>query len=183
MRVLTRNFLVAASLLMVCAPAQAAKGGMPQLDPTWIASQLFWLAVTFSVLYALTTWNIIPKVSRVINMRDKALRDNLAAAGANKEEAEAARAAFEKAIIDARRASAETIALVQAESNATLAAKQAELDAKLKEQMQASNATIALSLARVKSEVAPAAASLASDICSKLLGQKISDADVKKHLG
>ncbi len=183
MRVITRNISVTACLLLACAPAQAAKGGMPQLDPTWIASQLFWLAVTFMVLYALTAWNIIPKVSHVLNMRDKALRDNLSAAGANKEEAEAARAAFEKAIIDARRNSAQTIALVQAESNSALAAQQAELDATLKEQMHASNATIALSLARVKSEIAPAAASLASEICSKLLGQNISDADIKKHLG
>lgn len=182
MRTIIFRILIRTPLTLVAMPALAAKGGMPQLDPTWIASQIFWLAITVIVLYALTSWHIIPTVGRVLTRREKALKDNISAAQAYKQEAETARATFEKAIADARKASAATIAEVQAASSKALAAQQSALDATLKEQMRSVNNTIASSLTRVKSDIVPAAASLAAYISEKLLGQPVTDADTKKHI-
>mgnify|MGYP000041212232 FL=1 len=33
--------------------AAHSSGGLPQLDPTWFASQIFWLSITFIVLYVI----------------------------------------------------------------------------------------------------------------------------------
>ena len=39
---------------------------MPQLDPAGFIPQLFWLGVTFIVLYILMRWIAVPQVGHVI---------------------------------------------------------------------------------------------------------------------
>src|SRR5579884_2147965 len=76
--------------------------GMPQLDASTFPTQLFWLAVTFIVLYGLMKWLALPKVATTIEARRTRLDDDLARAAALKSEAEAVIAAYQKALGEAR---------------------------------------------------------------------------------
>ena len=38
-------------------------GGMPQLDPEFWVSQIFWLTITFGILYFTLSKLILPKIS------------------------------------------------------------------------------------------------------------------------
>jgi F-type H+-transporting ATPase subunit b len=46
---------------------------MPQLDPTHFLSQLFWLALTFFVLYAVVSLIITPKMENIFERRNRRL--------------------------------------------------------------------------------------------------------------
>ena len=48
----------------------AAEAGMPQLDPTYWASQVFWLAIIFSSIYFLIAKIFIPKIKSNIDARE-----------------------------------------------------------------------------------------------------------------
>lgn len=47
----------------------ASSGGLPQFDPTWFASQVFWLGVSFAILYLFFSKKTLPDISSVIENR------------------------------------------------------------------------------------------------------------------
>ena len=75
---------------------------MPQLDVATFAPQLFWLAISFMVLYLLMAKLGLPQVSAAIQARRSRLDDDLARAAQMKAEAEAVMAAYEQSLATAR---------------------------------------------------------------------------------
>ena len=48
--------------LFILRNVYAAEAGMPQLDPTYWASQVFWLTLIFSAIYFLIAKIFVPKI-------------------------------------------------------------------------------------------------------------------------
>lgn len=76
---------------------------MPQLDVTTFPSQLFWLGVSFLVLYGILTYVALPKIGRVLDSREKTLEEKINAASLYREQAENLLAEYESALAQARR--------------------------------------------------------------------------------
>jgi len=55
----------------------AAEAGMPQLDPTYWASQAFWLILIFTTLYLALANLFIPKIKSSIDNRENKIKDDL----------------------------------------------------------------------------------------------------------
>jgi len=55
----------------------AAEAGMPQLDPTYWASQAFWLILIFTLLYLMLSNLFIPKIKDNIDVRENQIKDDL----------------------------------------------------------------------------------------------------------
>ena len=55
----------------------AAEAGMPQLDPTYWASQAFWLILIFTALYLALSNLFIPKIKNSIDNRENKIKDDL----------------------------------------------------------------------------------------------------------
>ena len=55
----------------------AAEAGMPQLDPTYWASQSFWLILIFTALYLALSNLFIPKIKNSIDNRENKIKDDL----------------------------------------------------------------------------------------------------------
>ena len=55
----------------------AAEAGMPQLDPTYWASQAFWLILIFTLLYLTLSKIFIPKIKESIDDRENKINDDL----------------------------------------------------------------------------------------------------------
>ena len=55
----------------------AAEAGMPQLDPTYWASQAFWLILIFTALYLTLANLFIPKIKSSIDNRENKIKDDL----------------------------------------------------------------------------------------------------------
>ena len=66
----------------------AAEAGMPQLDPTYWASQVFWLTVIFSAIYFLIAKIFVPKIKGNIDARESQIRKDIDEANSLKEEAD-----------------------------------------------------------------------------------------------
>jgi len=55
----------------------AAEAGMPQLDPTYWASQAFWLILVFSILYISIAKFYLPKIKKNLDDRDNKIKEDL----------------------------------------------------------------------------------------------------------
>ena len=81
-------FALLTSLLLVERNLYAAEAGMPQLDPEYWPSQVFWLIIIFLTIYILVSKIFIPKIKGSIDMREDKIRKDLEEAKTFKEQAE-----------------------------------------------------------------------------------------------
>ena len=75
-------------LLFVKETSAAESGGMPQLNPEFWISQIFWLTLTFGVLYIILAKLILPKISSNLELRKSQIQENIEAAEKQREESE-----------------------------------------------------------------------------------------------
>ena len=66
----------------------AESGGMPQLNPEFWISQIFWLIITFSSLFLILSKIILPKISKNIEFRKSQILENIETAEQQKEESD-----------------------------------------------------------------------------------------------
>ena len=99
---------------------------MPQLDPTWFVSQIFWLIVMFGILYILMSKVALPPVDKVLEDRQKRIEDDIRRATELKEEAEAALKNYEDALKGANAEAKKIIADAKDEMAALSAKKDKE---------------------------------------------------------
>jgi F-type H+-transporting ATPase subunit b len=62
--------------------------GMPQLNPEFWVSQIFWLIITFGILYLVLSKLILPKISINLELRKSQISDNIEAADKQRKESE-----------------------------------------------------------------------------------------------
>ena len=145
-------------------------GGLPQLNPASFPTQIFWLALTFAVLYYLMSKKALPRVAEVLEERQERISRDLAKAAALRDEAEAVMASVDKSVADARSQAQALVAQVAAEIEANNQARQSQLSADLAERLRQAEARIATAKDEALANVRAAATDIAQDIASKLAG-------------
>lgn len=154
---------------------------MPQISQiaaTW-ASQLFWLLLTFGIVYFFIGRGMATKVQATVDLRDQTVADDLAAAEAARIAADtaeetwrghenAAREAAQKKLAEARSVAAQA-------TEQQLTAAGAELDAKLSE----AEARIAAASQAAQGEIEAVAVEAAQDIVARVSGASVSAAEAQ----
>jgi len=80
----------------------AESGGMPQLNPEFWISQIFWLIITFGILFIILTKVILPKISDNLETRKSQILENIETADKQKEESQKKIDEYEKIILDSK---------------------------------------------------------------------------------
>ncbi len=80
----------------------AESGGMPQLNPEFWISQIFWLIITFGILFIVLTKVILPKISDNLETRKSQILENIEIADRQKEESQKKIDEYEKIIVDSK---------------------------------------------------------------------------------
>ena len=77
------------ALVAINTNLYSAEAGMPQLDPTYWASQAFWLILVFTILYIAISKFYLPKIKDNLDNRENKIKEDLENANKFKEESEA----------------------------------------------------------------------------------------------
>jgi F-type H+-transporting ATPase subunit b len=150
----------------------------PPFQAQHFPSQLFWLALTFILLYALMSRIALPRVASIFAARSKLISDDLASAQRFKEQSETADATYQKSLADAR-ARAQTIASETRQKHAAEAeALNKRLEAQLHEKLAAAEQSIATTRASAMANVGAIAADTAGAIVQRLIGTAPAQGDV-----
>tara|TARA_B100000683_G_C12298342_1_gene477050 strand:- start:207 stop:785 length:579 start_codon:yes stop_codon:yes gene_type:complete len=96
------NYTIFLYLALFTNVKGAESGGMPQLNPEFWISQIFWLTLTFSSLFLILSKFILPKISKNIEFRKSQILDNLELAEKQKKESEAKVQEYEQLILRSR---------------------------------------------------------------------------------
>ena len=80
----------------------AESGGMPQLDPEFWFSQIFWLVITFGILYLVLSKLILPKISDNLETRKSQVLENLELAEKQRNESEKKLKEFDNIILKSK---------------------------------------------------------------------------------
>ncbi len=128
--------------------------GMPQLDFSTFANQIFWLVVTLIAIYFVLSRVALPRIAAVLAERQGTITNDLAAAEELKLQAVKAEEAYNQALADARaeagRIVAEAKADIQADLDVAIAKADAQIAAKSAESEKAISAIRASAIDSIK---------------------------------
>ncbi len=144
--------------------------GFPPFDPQTFASQLFWFALTFIALYLLMSRIALPRIGSILEARRAHIDGDLAEAQRLKGQSDAAIAAHEKALAEAR-GRAQTLANETREKAAAAAeARRKEVDAKLQARIAEAEKSIAATRSAAMANVHGIASDTVPAIVERLTG-------------
>jgi F-type H+-transporting ATPase subunit b len=163
-------------------PAGEHGRGFPPFDSQTFASQLLWLAITFVALYLLMSRVGLPRVQGILDARRQRIDDDVAQAQQFKEQSDAALAAHEQALSEAR-ARAQALASERREKAAAVAeARRKEVETKLNAHIAEAEKTIAQKQAAAMANVRSIAGEAAAAIIERLIGKAPSGQQVDEAL-
>jgi F-type H+-transporting ATPase subunit b len=153
---------------------QPEEAGLPQMNPEHFASQIFWLVITFGLLFVLLSRVTLPKIAGSLTARKNCIEGDLGAAERSRKDASDALSEYETALAQARgRAHAladENRKRIVGEIDALKSAA----DAKAQEAMGKAEARIAAERTKGEGNIRSAAAEAAASIVERLLGVAVS---------
>ena len=91
------------AILAIQSDLFAAEAGMPQLDPTYWASQAFWLILIFTILYISISKFYLPKIKNNLDNRENKIKEDLDAANRFKDLSELKLKEYEKILENSKK--------------------------------------------------------------------------------
>lgn len=153
---------------------------MPQLNPEFFVSQLFWLVVTFSFLFVFL-WRVsLPRIGNVLEKRERKITEDLTAAKELQAEASKIQEEIENQLKQARTDSSEmikssTIAL-QDKAQTELKKLDKELETKIDESAKAIDKSKSESVSQIQEQIHE----ITKLTLSKVSTFNVSDDEIKK---
>ncbi|MBD8893042.1 F0F1 ATP synthase subunit B [Roseibium litorale] len=161
-------------------PAGEHGAGFPPFDSNTFASQILWLAIFFGLFYWIMKNVAVPRLAGILEDRKDRIAGDLAEANRLKQETDAAIAAYEQALAEARNKAhgiaADTRAKLKAENEARREKAEADLAVKL----AAAESNIADIKAKALSQVGEIAGETTSALVEALVGKAPKEADLSK---
>lgn len=146
--------------------------GLPQMDPTWYPSQVFWLFVTFVFLYTVFSKKILPDISSTLENRRNQIQEDLNFASSLKDEAEKTHAAYEALLNEAHSSSNEMFSRFEDGIKQQISEKNAAFQKSSISEIKNTEALIDEARVSAMSEMQIIAAEIASLAANKIIGVK-----------
>ena len=157
----------------------AAEAGMPQLDPTYWASQAFWLILIFTVLYISITKIYLPKIKNNLDNRENKIKDDLDDANKFKELSEAKFKEYEKILEDAKK---EVLKIHIDQKNLLdkdIQSKKATMEKEIENEILKAQKEIDELKKSSLSDIRSISENIASSIIENISGDKLNESSIK----
>lgn len=155
---------------------------MPQLDPAWYPSQLFWLCVCFFTMLFIMGKIFAPRIADILAQRQHKIDDYLVKANQIQEQAEESLKKYHEALAKATEDANAAIELAHKELGEYIAKKQDDLTRKLNEKIKDGETQINQEKGKALQEVRGISEELALDIVRKIGLSEIRAQDIKEAI-
>jgi F-type H+-transporting ATPase subunit b len=157
---------------------------MPQLSQIGeiYASQLFWLAIVFALIYFGIGKAMVPKIERTIDDRNGKISGDLAAAEAARVSAQQSEQDYQTGLESARSQALREVGEAKAAAAANAEAKVKAGDAAMADQLVQATTRIAASKQQALAEIETATVDAVQDIVAKLSGVTVDRAGIAEQV-
>ena len=157
----------------------AAEAGMPQLDPTYWASQAFWLILVFTTLYILISKFYLPKIKDNLDNRENKIKEDLENANKFKEQSEAKLKEYEVILENAKK----EITKIHFESKNTLdkdiQSKKEKIEREIEKEIAKAQKEISELKKNSISTIQNISEEVTSNIIENISGDKLNESSIK----
>ena len=167
------------AFITISANLHAAEAGMPQLDPTYWASQAFWLILVFTILYISTAKFYLPKIKDNLDNRENKIKEDLENANKFKEQSEAKAKEYDVILENAKK----EVSKIHFESKSILdkdiQSKKKVMEKEIeKEILKAQKEILELKKNSISS-IQSISGSIVSNIIENISGDKLNESSIK----
>ncbi len=156
----------------------AESGGMPQLNPEFWISQIFWLTITFGILYIVLSKLILPKISLNLELRKSQIQDNIEAAEKQRENSEAKLKEFEDIISKSKLRAKNIYQEAREKALKEINLKRETLDKQIDEEIKKVEQEIKLLKKNAPGKINKIAIESASELVKELIGAEVNSSSI-----
>ncbi|MDD3371889.1 MAG: F0F1 ATP synthase subunit B' [Alphaproteobacteria bacterium] len=150
----------------------AEEGGLPQFDPAGFPEQIFWIVISFILMYLLMNFLVLPRYAVTQGKRKEVISSEIESARVANEEAKISVAVAEKALSEAReKAQADVTEMLTRVADEAVE-RQATQEKDLLRKLHSAEEGIAVARAAALEKVRGVALDLAENVVEKVLGVK-----------
>jgi len=157
----------------------AAEAGMPQLDPTYWASQAFWLILIFTALYLALSNLFIPKIKDNIDNRENKIKDDLDEAQKLKNLAEQKFGEYELSIENAKKEVQKIIFESKNKMNLEIQGKKKKIEKEIESEIKDAEKEIENLKKDSLTNISSISEEVASKVIERISGEPMNQSSVK----
>ena len=156
----------------------AESGGMPQLNPEFWVSQIFWLTLTFGILYIILSKLILPKISANLELRKSQIQENIEAADKQRESSEAKIKEYDEIILKSKLEAKNIFRKAREKVIKDINSKQNVLDKQIDEEIQKAEKEIQILKDNAPIKINKIAIETSSELLKKLIGAEVNNSSI-----
>ena len=156
----------------------AESGGMPQLNPEFWVSQIFWLTLTFGILYIVLSRLILPKISANLELRKSQIQENVEAAEKQRESSEAKLKEYDEIILKSKIEAKNIFKDSRDKALKNISKKKEALDKQIDEEIKKVEEEIGELRKSASQKINKIAIETSSELVKKLIGAEINNSSI-----
>ncbi len=156
----------------------AESGGMPQLNPEFWISQIFWLTLTFGILYVVLSKLILPKISANLELRKSQIQENIEAAEKQRESSETKLKEYDDIIQESKLKAKNIFKDAREKAIKDINSKKETLDGQINEEIKKVEKEINLLKKSAPEKINKIAIETSSELVKKLIGAEVNNSSI-----
>ena len=156
----------------------AESGGMPQLNPEFWISQIFWLTLTFGILYIVLSKLILPKISANLELRKSQIQENVEAAEKQRESSESKIKEYDNIILKSKLEAKNIFKDAREKIIKDINSKKETLDKQIDVEIQKAEKEINLLKKSAPEKINKIAIETSSELVKKLIGADVNNSSI-----
>ena len=156
----------------------AESGGMPQLNPEFWISQIFWLTITLGILYVILSKLILPKISANLESRKLQISDNIEAADKQRDESESKLKEYDEVISRSKTESKNIFNQARDKALKDIDAKKVVLKKQIDEEIKKAEEEINKLRLEAPAKINKIAIDTSSELIQKLIGTEVNNSSI-----
>ena len=157
----------------------AAEAGMPQLDPTYWASQAFWLILVFTILYVSIAKFYLPKIKNNLDTRENKIKEDLDSANKFNNLSELRLKEYEKILENSKKEVIKIHIETKSKLDKDIQAKKNVMEKEIEIEITKAQKEIAELKKNSITDVQNISKDLASNIIENISGDKLNESSIK----
>jgi len=156
----------------------AESGGMPQLNPEFWVSQIFWLIITFGILYIVLSKFILPKISSNLELRKSQIQENIETAEKQRKISEVKLKEYDEIILKSKLEAKNIFKNAREKIIKDINLKKETLDKQIDDEISNAEKEIKTLKKDATDKINKIAIETSSDLLKKLIGTEINNSSI-----